>query len=45
MSYLLRETLLKELRDNRVASGVADLAGVLVGVGVVKGVGDLLLNV
>lgn len=41
---LLREALLQGLGDLGVASGVGDLAGLLVGAGVVKSVGDLLLG-
>lgn len=41
---LLGECLLESLGHFAVADGVADLAGVLVGVGVVDGVGQLVLN-
>ena len=41
---LLRETLLQRLRDDGAAGGVGDLAGLLVGAGVVKSVWDLVLD-
>lgn len=41
---LLRKALLQSLGDLGVASGVGDLASLLVGAGVVKSVGDLLFG-
>lgn len=41
---LLRETLLQSLGDLGVAGSVRDLAGLVVGTGVVEGVRDLLLG-
>ena len=41
---LLRQTLLKSLRDDRVSRGVGNLAGLLVRAGVVEGIWDLVLD-